>query len=118
MAKSSNTERAKRVNMAIDLLKKSGSVSEAANALSIQCGISKRQAYRYVKEAEAAGQQVPVPDRKIAFTVKLSESLSEGLRQYARFKGQTLSDVVTEALRAFLYKRWRRGQIKGNGKIH
>jgi len=103
---------------AIDLLKESGSVSETATALSIRCGISKRQAYRYVKDAEAAGRRVPVPDRKIPFTVKLSENLSGELRQYARFKGQTLSEVVTEALRAFLYKGWRRGQFEKNGKIH
>ncbi len=103
--------------MAIALLTKSGSVSEAATALSTQCGISKRQGYRYVKEAEVVGKQVPVPDRKIPFTVKLSESLSQELRQYARFKGQTLSEVVTEALMALLHKGWRRGQNEGNEKI-
>lgn len=118
MAKSSNTERAKRVNIAIDLLKESGSVSEAAKALSTQCGVSKRQAYRYVKEAEVAGERIPVPDRKIAFTVKLSESLTQEIRQYARFKGQRLSEVVTEALMALLYKGWRRGPVEGNGKNH
>jgi hypothetical protein len=31
------------------------------------------------------------------------------LRQYAQFKGQTLSEVVTQALEAFLYKGRRRG---------
>jgi molybdenum-dependent DNA-binding transcriptional regulator ModE len=117
MSKSSNTERAKRVNMAIALLKKSGSISEAATALSTQYGISKRQAYRYVKEAEVAGKQVAVPARKIAFTVKVSENLTQELRQYARFKDQTLSEVVTEALMALLHKGWRRGQNEGNGKI-
>ncbi len=61
MTKSSNTERAKRVNMAINLLKKSGSLSEAAKTLSSLYGISKRQAYRYVKEAESASNRIPVP---------------------------------------------------------
>ena len=118
MAKSSNTERAKRVNTAIDLLKESGSVSEAAAALSIQYGISKRQAYRYVKEAELIGKQIPVPDRKIPFTVKLSERLAEEVRHYARFRRQTLSQVVTEALELFLYKDRNRGQLGGNGKSY
>ena len=117
MTKSSNTERAKRVNMAFDLLK-SKSVSEAAAALSSHYGISKRQAYRYVKDAELAGKQISVPDRKIPFTVKLSENLTEKVRHYARFKGQTLSEVVTEALEVFLCKGRKRGQLERNGKNH
>jgi predicted DNA-binding transcriptional regulator YafY len=109
MTKSSNTERAKRVNMAINLLKKSVSLSETATMLSSLYGISKRQAYRYIKEAESAGNQIPVPDQKTAFTVKLSENLTKEIRQYARLKGQTISEVVTEALEFFLYKGRRSG---------
>jgi len=109
MTKSSNTERAKRINAAIVFLKECGSFAEAAEALSAQYGISKRQAYRYVKEAESAGGQIPVPDQKIAFTVKVSRNLSQAVRQYAQVKGQTLSEVVTQALEAFLYKGRRRG---------
>ncbi len=113
MTKSSNTERAKRINTAIAFLQESRSPAEAAVALSAQYGISKRQAYRYVKEAESAGGQIPVPDQKIAFTVKLSENLTQALRQYTQHKGQTLSEVVTLALEAFLYKGRRRGSAKG-----
>ena len=109
MKKSSNTERAQRVNAAIDLLKEFRAVTEAVLALAIQYGISRRQAYRYVKEADAVGRQIPVPDQKIAFTVKLSKNLTQVLRQYAQSKGQTLSEVVTKALEAFLYKGRRRG---------
>jgi predicted DNA-binding transcriptional regulator YafY len=109
MTKSSNTERAKRINTAIVFLKKFNSLAEAAVALSAQYGISKRQAYRYMKEAESAGREIPVPDQKIAFTVKLSQNLTLALRQYAQFKGQTLSEVVTQALEALLYKGRRRG---------
>jgi hypothetical protein len=109
MAKSSNTERAMRVNMAIDLLKESSSFAEAAKSLSSHYGISKRQAYRYVKMAESVGKQIPIPEKKIAFTVKLSENLTQELRQYALFQGQTLSEVVTEALEVLLYKGRRSG---------
>jgi predicted DNA-binding transcriptional regulator YafY len=109
MPKSSNTERAKRVNMAIDLLKESGSFAETAKSLSSHYGISKRQAYRYVKTAESVGKKIPIPEKKIAFTVKLSENLTLELRQYARFQGQTLSEVVTEALEVLLYKGRRSG---------
>ena len=93
----------------MNLLKDTGSLSETAATLSIQYGISKRQAYRYVQEAESAGKQIPVPDQKIAFTVKLSENLAQEIRQYARLKGQALSEVVTEALEVLLYKGRRSG---------
>lgn len=95
--------------MAIDLLKESGSFAETAKRLSFHYGISKRQAYRYVKLAESAGKQIPIPEKKVAFTVKLSENLTQELRQYARFQGQTLSEVVTEALEVLLYKGRRSG---------
>lgn len=98
-----------RVNMAIDLLKEFGSVAETAKSLSSHYGISKRQAYRYVKMAESAGKQIPIPEKKIAFTVKLSENLTQELRQYARLQGQTISEVVTEALEVLLYKGRRSG---------
>jgi len=95
--------------MAINLLKESGSFSETAKSLSSHYGVSKRQAYRYVKMAESVGTQIPIPEKKTAFTVKLSENLTQELRQYARFQGQTLSEVVTEALEVLLYKGRRSG---------
>ncbi len=113
MTKASNTERAKRINTAFTFLKKFDSIAEAAENLSAQYGISKRQAYRYLKEAESAGKKISVPDHKIAFTVKLSQNLTLELRQYAQLKGQALSEVVTQALEAFLYKGRRSGEGKG-----
>ena len=109
MAKSSNIERAMRVNMAVDLLKNTGSFVESAKSLASHYGISKRQAYRYVKMGESIGKQIPIPEKKIAFTVKLSENLTQELRQYAQLQGQTLSEVVTEALEVLLYKGRRSG---------
>lgn len=102
--------------MAIDLLKESSSFAEAANRLSSHYEISKRQAYRYVKMAKSAGKQIPIPEKKVAFTVKLSENLTQELRQYARLQGQTLSEVVTEALNVLLYKGRRSGEAKKDGK--
>ena len=115
MPKSTNTERAKKVNTAIDLLKESRMPSEAVKALSAKYGISKRQAYRYVKEAESFGNRISVPDQKIAFTVKLSRNLTIALRQYAKVKGKRLSEVVEQALSAFLNKGRRGGQAGENG---
>lgn len=109
MVRSSNTERAKRINAALVLIKREESVSNAARALAKRYNMSKRQAYRYVREAELIGEYVAVPDKKIAFTVKLSRSLISALRQYANFTGKTLSEIVTQALEAFLQNGRRRG---------
>lgn len=110
MARSSNSQRAERINAAVALIDRLSSPAEAATALAARYSISKRQAYRYVKEAGTVGKQVPIPDQKIAFTVKLSQSLTQRLRQYSQSKGQTLSEIVTQALEAFLYKGRQRGQ--------
>jgi predicted DNA-binding transcriptional regulator YafY len=109
MARSSNSVRAERINAAVALIEQLESPAAAARALAAQYGISKRQAYRYVHEANVVGREVPIPDKKVAFTVKLSQNLIEALRQCARSTGQSLSEIVTEALEAFLYKGRRRG---------
>jgi transposase-like protein len=109
MARSSNSVRAERINAAVRLIEQLKSPAAAVRALAAQYDISKRQAYRYVREAKVVGSQVPIPDQKIAFTVKLSQNLVQTLRQCARSTGQSLSEIVTEALEAFLYKGRRRG---------
>ena len=102
MAKSSNIERTKRFNRAVDLVHMYGSTAETATALAEQYGISIRQAYRYVHEATERKRQLPIPDRKIPFTVKLPVELVSELRNYSGYSGKTLSDVVDQALRTFL----------------
>jgi len=117
MPKSSSTERAQRLNSAIALLKIYETPSEAAATLAAQYQMSKRQAYRYVKEAEVVGKQLPIPGQKIAFTVKLSKDLIHVLRQHSQGKGQTISETVTQALEAFLFKGRSRGQTsKGSAR--
>ena len=109
MTRSSNPQRAKRINTAVLLMDKEKSTAKAATALADQYGISKRQAYRYVQEAEAIGKEIPVPDMKVAFTVKLSRNLIQALRRHARSTGQRLSDIVAQALKAFLQNGRGRG---------
>src|ERR671919_381039 len=89
MARSSDPERAARLNAALALMQEHESLSQAAAVLVGRFGISKRQAYRYLDQARARDGPVPIPDRKVAFTVKLSEGLVEALRQHARSKGKT-----------------------------
>ena len=73
--KSTQAERAQKINAALSLTKKHNTVSQAADAMTAKYGISKRQAYRYINDANKIGAKIPIPDQKIAFTVKLSQSL-------------------------------------------
>lgn len=110
MARNSNSARAERINAALKFLRRYASLAEAAMALVQAYGMSKRQAYRYLHEAQVQGQPVPVPERKVAFTVKLSESLIHKLRRHANLTEQSLSELVTQALEAFLRRGRRRGR--------
>jgi predicted DNA-binding transcriptional regulator YafY len=109
MVKSSNTERAMRINAAVSLIKRHSTVASAVAVMADQYNISKRQAYRYIQEAQSVGTNVPIPEPKIAFTVKLSPSLIQSLRDHAKVSGMNLSEIVTQALEKLLNKGRRRG---------
>ena len=100
--KSTQAERAQRINTALSLIKKHATVSKAVDAMTEKYGISKRQAYRYIHEAGKIGAKIPIPDQKIAFTVKLSRSMIQALRKYAKKSGKNLSEIVTQSLEGFL----------------
>jgi predicted DNA-binding transcriptional regulator YafY len=110
MARSSDSVKAERINTALDVLRQYDSLAEAARALVRAYGISKRQAYRYLNEAQRQDQAVPVPEPKVAFTVKLSEGLVQRLRQRAAQTGLSLSELVTQALDVFLHRGRRSGR--------
>ncbi len=104
MARSSNSVRAERINTALGFLRQCETLAEAAKAFVQDCGMSKRQAYRYLREAQKQGEPVPIPERKVAFTVKLPEGLIHQLRHRAALREQSLSQLVTQALEVFLRK--------------
>ena len=103
--RASKEEQIERINAAWVLIEKGYSVSESVDELAGRYGISPRQAHRYVQQAGRLRKPITVPERKIAFTVKLSEKLIHRLRRYARSTRQSLSEIVTEALHGFLRKR-------------
>lgn len=115
MKKSSKAERIRRINAALALKHKYGTQAQAAEVLAAEYGISVRQAYRYVNEAGSIKEDLPVPDRKMAFTVKLSQNLIVALRQYTQKTEITLSDAVTQALETFLLQRGERGKKERRG---
>jgi len=109
MPRATDVQKAERLNLARSLLRQHEHVPEAADQLALSCSISKRQAYRYLKQAQQLKHPVPVGDTKLSFTVKLSRSLVERLRTYAASTGLTLSEIVSRALLAVLHRGGGRG---------
>ena len=91
--------------MALDLLKKDNSPKEVVSSLVAEFDLSTRQAYRYLQQAHKTGQPLTLPERKTVFTVKLPLDVVQRVRQIARGRRQSISDLVTEALEDFLTKR-------------
>lgn len=109
MGRASVAQKADRLNQARRLLRQGSSLPDAVQQLARECGISSRQSYRYLQQAQRLKQPVPVGDAKIAFTVKLSRSLVQRVRSYAATTDLSLSEIVTRALLALLHRRGERG---------
>ena len=110
MARSPDSERVRRLNRAMELVREHGAAADAVTLLAEQYGLSKRQAYRYLREAQAHRRPLPVPEAKVVFTVKLPKGLVHELRQFANSSERTLSEVVSQALETFLRRGKRRGR--------
>jgi hypothetical protein len=82
---------------------------EAAQSLSRQFGLSRRQAYRYLAQAAELDHPVPIEAASIPITLKLPPSTVRALRSYAARSGLTLGEIVTRALGAFLSALRRHG---------
>jgi predicted DNA-binding transcriptional regulator YafY len=109
MARASDAQKAERLNLARTLLREHEDLPEAAEQLAQSCSISRRQAYRYLEQAHLLKRPVPVGDAKVSFTVKLSRSLVDRLRDYAASTGLTLSEIASRALSAVLHRGGGRG---------
>jgi Flp pilus assembly protein TadB len=102
MTRSQNSELAERINTAMSLLKKGSGTNEAISVIMEQFGVSRRQAYRYIQEAQSRRHAMPVPEEKVVFTVKLPKRLVALIRRLSNSSGDSLSNIVTQALRGFL----------------
>ncbi|MGH9304755.1 MAG: ribbon-helix-helix protein, CopG family [Acidimicrobiales bacterium] len=92
---------AKRVNTAVQMLDEGMTVIDATVALARRHRLSERQARRYVERARDEGA-MDVVGPKIVFTVKLPVALVRRVRRAARATGQSISDLVAQALAEFL----------------
>jgi hypothetical protein len=102
MTRSTDAQKAERLNAAHSLLVRGVSVADAVVSLSRQFGLSRRQAYRYLQEAQAIGHAVPVVAASVPITLKIPANVVRDVRAYAVFSGLTISEIVTRAITAFL----------------
>jgi hypothetical protein len=102
MTRSTEPVRTERINMARMLLNQYSSSVQVISVLMTQYGVSRRQAYRYVQEAQKTEQELPLPEQKIVFTVKLPKGLIQRVRERAQSTGQSISNLTTLALERFL----------------
>ena len=70
--------------------------------LSQRFGLSRRQAYRYLQEAQAIGHPVAVSEASVPITLKIPVSVARELRAYANSSGLTLGEIVARAVSRFL----------------
>jgi Arc/MetJ-type ribon-helix-helix transcriptional regulator len=109
MIRSTRAQKAERVRAARRLLADEIGMAEAAMALSRAFGLSRRQAYRYLELARAGAPAPSTTESSITITLKMPESLAGALRVHASERGITASEVVRQAVAAFLAARRRPG---------
>ena len=76
MPRSTDTQKARRLNAAYGLLVRGLSVAEATMTLSSDFAISRRQAYRYVRQARTL--EAPLPVAEPAIPVTAVDTLAAG----------------------------------------
>lgn len=71
-------------------------------------GLSRRQAYRYLMEAQTIERPVAAESASVAITVKVPEDVAAQLRTHARATGSTIGSLVARAVSDLLAKERRR----------
>jgi hypothetical protein len=74
------------------------SMVEAAVALSRDLGLSRRQAYCYLEEAQAVVSPPVVAEASVTITLKIPRDIVRELRAYSASSGLTLSEIVRRAI--------------------
>jgi hypothetical protein len=108
VARATKAHKARLVNAAYRLLDQQTEVANAARQLEDKYALSRRQAYRYLEQAAAMTAPVAAVEPTVAITFKLPVSVVRALRAYARRRGLTLGQTVTQALTALLGAFYRR----------
>jgi predicted DNA-binding transcriptional regulator YafY len=109
MARATKADQARLLNEAYRLLEQQMEVAKAAQQLAREFALSRRQAYRYLEQANALSAPVAAVEPMVAITFKLPVSIVRDLRAHARRSELTLGQIVTQALAALLGALRRRG---------
>lgn len=109
MARSTRSQKARRLNAAYALLGEGREAGEAVAQLAERFGLSRRQAYRYVQAARDMSAPVDVAEGSVPVTLKIPRSLLDALRTHARRSGVSMSEIASRALARFLRESARHG---------
>ena len=109
MARSSNTEKTLRLNAAFDLLAQGYALADAAEALAQKFGLSRRQAYRYLQDAQEMDGPALAVQPSVPITLKMPEDVVKRLRSHAQASGMAIGEIVAHAVASFLDKLHRHG---------
>ena len=112
--RASYVQKAERLNRARILLRQGVSRSDAVQQLARGCSLKPRHAYRYLEQAQRLKEPVSRGEEKLAFTVMLPPNVIQRLRAYATRKKESVSEMVSRALRAQLP---RSGTGRGYGSV-
>jgi len=78
-------------------------------ALSRAFGLSRRQAYRYLELARADAPASLSAENSVTVTLKMPASLARNLRDHARKRGVTTSELIRQAVATLLATKRRHG---------
>jgi hypothetical protein len=109
MPKASRFEHQQRVLLAQALLQQALPTAVAVTLLVARCGVSRRQAYRYLAVARR-GPLAPLPGATQVFTIKLPPELITQVRTAARPPGRSLSAWVADLLHRAIALRDAHGE--------
>jgi len=102
MTRSTKVQKIERLNAAYGLIAQETGLAEAAMILARDYDLSRRQAYRYLEEAQAMTHPAPVAQPSVAVTFKLPANVIHDLRSYAATNELTLGEIVGRAIALFL----------------
>jgi hypothetical protein len=88
--------------MAVRWLQQQRTPEAVLSALVQHHGVSRRQAYRYLLQAQSHLELRPVPEPKTVFTVNLPVKLIQAVRVRCRQERQPISHVVGQVLERWL----------------
>ena len=109
MTRSTSCEKSQRLNRSFELLADGHTSARVAEMLVVQFGISLRQAYRYLLEAQRTGEVIPIEEPTIPMTIKISKDVAIKLRTYAHASNLTIGKVISLAVLDYLAREGYRG---------